>query len=118
MPGSAFGAVARALAAASRAEGLTAPAFRSPPGVGGAARTARRLSPDAVLVAVERRGRPAAEVIDDMVAGVVRANGKPAGTPEVVARLRRAALDALLAHDEVVPGVGLEPTCPRKDRGV
>ena len=88
----AFSAAARALAAAAPAEGLTPAAFRSPPRLEGVRRTVRRLAPDTVLVAVERRGRPAPDVIADMVDGTLRANGHPIGSEsEVRARLIRAA---------------------------
>ena len=69
------------------------PAFRSPPRVAGAARTIRRY-PAGAVVSVRLRGRPFAEVVADMVDGVLAAN-QVAGddAPRVRARLA-AALDA------------------------
>jgi hypothetical protein len=61
------------LGAAARAAGLVVPAFRCPPRVAGARRTLRRY-PGGAVVAVQVRGRPFAEVADDMVEGVVVVN--------------------------------------------
>ena len=69
-----FAHVARRVATAARAAGLAVPAFRSPPRRPGAIRTIRRL-PGGSVVAVAVRGRPFAEVVADMVEGVVVANG-------------------------------------------
>ena len=69
-----FANAVRALAAASRAEGLRAPSFRSPPGVRGAARTVRRRADGSTTVAVAVKGRPWAAVLADLVEGVVVAN--------------------------------------------
>lgn len=69
-----FARVARQLGAAARASGLEVPAFRSPPRVPGAVRTIRRL-PGGAVVAVAVRDRPFAEVVADMVEGIVVANG-------------------------------------------
>ena len=54
--------------------GLVTPTFRSPPRVPGAVRTIRRHARDAVVVATAVRGRPFADVLADMVEGVVVAN--------------------------------------------
>ncbi|GIU91008.1 MAG: hypothetical protein KatS3mg010_2107 [Acidimicrobiia bacterium] len=72
-PAARFAAVARRLGAATRAAGLTVPAFRTPPRRPGAPRTIRRL-PGGPVVAVTIRGRTFAEVVRDMVDGVVVAN--------------------------------------------
>jgi hypothetical protein len=69
----AFSAVARLLADEARRRGLDAPGFRSPPRLPGAPRTIRRLSAGSV-VAIRRAGRPAEDVIADMVEGVLVAN--------------------------------------------
>ncbi|MEW6153784.1 MAG: hypothetical protein AB1673_07325 [Actinomycetota bacterium] len=71
----AFADAARRLAAECRARGLEVPGFRSPPGRQGAVRTLRRRADGGVIVAVTVRGRPLAEVLADMVEGVVAANG-------------------------------------------
>jgi hypothetical protein len=68
-----FSQAARRLGAAARAAGLVVPAFRCPPRVAGARRTLRRY-PGGAVVAVQVRGRPFAEVADDMVEGVVVVN--------------------------------------------
>ncbi len=68
-----FAHVVRRLAAAARAAGLVAPAFRSPPRLPGAVRTLRRM-PGGIVVAVSVRGRPFADVVADMVEGMVVAN--------------------------------------------
>jgi hypothetical protein len=70
---STFSAVARLLADEARRRGLAAPGFRSPPRLAGAPRTIRRHGTSAV-VAVRRNGRPAGDVIADMVEGVLVAN--------------------------------------------
>jgi len=68
-----FAHAARRLGAAARAAGLTVPAFRSPPRRPGAPRTIRRL-PGGPVVAVALRDRLFAEVLADMVEGIVIAN--------------------------------------------
>lgn len=68
-----FSQAARRLGAATRAAGLTVPAFRCPPRVAGALRTIRRY-PGGAVVAVRLRGRPFAEVAADMVEGVLAVN--------------------------------------------
>ena len=86
----AFSQTARRLGAAARAEGLTVPAFRSPPRLEGAVRTVRHY-PGGAVISVLLRNRPLADVTADMVEGVVRANrlrGDAAG------RARAALLDA------------------------
>src|SRR4051812_33974746 len=86
-----FAHAARHLGAAARAAGLTVPAFRSPPRRPGAPRTIRRL-PGGPVVAVVLRDRVFAEVLTDMVEGIVIANrleGAAAG------RIRTTLLDAV-----------------------
>ena len=87
-----FAHAARRLGAAARAAGLTVPAFRSPPRRSGAPRTIRRL-PGGPVVAVVMRDRPFADVLADMVEGVVIANGlrEPAA-----ARVRTSLLEAVM----------------------
>jgi hypothetical protein len=68
-----FSQAARRLGAATRAAGLTVPAFRSPPRVAEALRTIRRY-PGGAVVAVRLRGRPLADVASDMVEGVLAVN--------------------------------------------
>lgn len=69
-----FATAARALTAAARRCGLTAPSYRSPPRLVGVDRTLRRRG-DAVVVSVRLRGRPEPAILADMVEGVVAANG-------------------------------------------
>ncbi len=69
-----FADLARRIGAAARAAGLVAPAFRTPPRRSGVPRTIRRL-PGGSVVAVRLRSRPIADVVVDMVEGVLVANG-------------------------------------------
>jgi hypothetical protein len=89
-----FAQTARALAAGARAAGLVVPAFRTPPKRSDAVRTIRKL-PGGTVVAVKVRGRPRAEVIGDMVEGVVLANGL---SGEAATRLRTALLEAVVGR--------------------
>jgi hypothetical protein len=92
LPALRFAEVARRLGAAAHEAGLSVPAFRSPPRVPGAARTIRRY-PAGSVVAVRLRGRAFADVVADMVEGVLAANRvAPADAPRVRAQLT-AALD-------------------------
>ena len=87
-----FAQTARALAAGARAAGLVVPAFRTPPKRPDAMRTIRTL-PGGAVVAVRVRGRTRAEVVGDMVEGVVRANGLQG---EAATRIRTALIAAVL----------------------
>jgi hypothetical protein len=68
-----FAELARRIGAASRAAGLVVPAFRTPPRRSGVPRTIRRL-PGGPVVAVVLRDRVFADVLADMVEGIVIAN--------------------------------------------
>ena len=68
-----FAELARTMGVVARAQGLTMPAFRSPPRAAGAHRTVRRRA-GGVTVAVRLRGRPWPAVVADMVEGVIVAN--------------------------------------------
>jgi hypothetical protein len=88
-----FSTAARVVALEARQMGLCSPTFCSPPGVAGATRTIRR-SNAGTRVAVAVRGRPLADVVADLVEGVVMANGL-SGADAVRCRHRLAgALDA------------------------
>lgn len=94
LPAARFADVARRLGAATHAAGLTVPAFRCPPRAPGEVRTIRRY-PGGAVVSVRLRDRPFAEVVADMVDGVVAANRVPeADAPRV-----RALLQASLVGD-------------------
>ena len=69
-----FSSVARVLAEAARAQGLRAPAFRSPPRLVGVGRSISRHGDGGATVSVALRGRPWAAVLADLVEGVVAAN--------------------------------------------
>jgi hypothetical protein len=71
-----FADAVRVLTAAAAALGLVAPTFRSPPRRPGAVRTIRRLPRPGreAVVAVVVRDRPFADVVADMVEGVVVAH--------------------------------------------
>src|SRR3954447_9791282 len=90
-----FATTARALGQAARARNLTVPGFRSPPRVNGVDRTLRRRGAGA-SIAVRVRGRPWADVLADMIEGVVVANGLTGAEADAA----RAAL-AAAAGDEV-----------------
>ena len=90
LPALRFADVARRLGAAAHEAGLSVPAFRSPPRVPGAARTIRRY-PAGAVVSVRMRERPFADVVTDMVDGVLAANRvPPSDAPRVRARLEAA----------------------------
>jgi hypothetical protein len=86
-----FADLARRLAVASRAAGLAAPAFRSPPRRADALRTIRRL-PGGTVVSVRLRGRALPDVAADMVEGVVVANRLSGEAATRVRDTLRAAL--------------------------
>jgi len=86
-----FAELARRIGAAARAAGLVVPAFRTPPRRAGVARTIRRL-PGGPVVAVRLRARPSADVLTDMVEGVVVANGL---TGDAAGRVRAVFLSAV-----------------------
>ena len=104
LPAIRFAEVARRLGAAAHEAGLDVPAFRSPPRVAGAARTIRRY-PAGAVVSVRLRGRPFADVVTDMVDGVLAANRV---APADASRLR-ARLVAMLA----TPSAPTESASPR-----
>lgn len=86
-----FAELARRIGAAARAAGLVVPAFRTPPRRSGAPRTIRRL-PGGPVVAVRFRSRPRADVVADMVEGVIVANGL---TSDAAGRVRDTLLQAI-----------------------
>jgi hypothetical protein len=69
-----FAGTARRLAAAARARGLEAPAFRTPPRQPGHDRTIRRYPDGTALVSVRVKGRLWDDVVDDLIGGVLRLN--------------------------------------------
>jgi len=87
-----FSHVARRLGAATRAAGLVVPAFRTPPRVASANRTIRRL-PGGPVVAVRIKGRSFAQVVGDLVDGVIVANCLDERTATRVRTSLLAALD-------------------------
>jgi hypothetical protein len=86
-----FAELARRIGAATRAAGLIVPAFRTPPRRSGVPRTIRRL-PGGPVVAVRLRSRPTADVVTDMVEGVLVANGL---TGAAAGRVRTSLLRAV-----------------------
>jgi hypothetical protein len=97
-----FATAARRLGAAARASGLLVPAFRSPPRVREASRTLRRY-PGGAVVSVRLRGRTYADVVDDMIEGVLVAN-RVGG--DANPRLRRAFRLALGESESAPPPSG------------
>ena len=92
-----FPHTARRLGLATRAAGLTVPAFRSPPRHPALVRSIRYMRGGAV-VAIRLQGRTPEQVEHDMVDGVLAAN-RLAG--EAARRMRITLLAAL--HDERAP---------------
>jgi hypothetical protein len=89
-----FSTAARLLAAEARRRGLSPPGFRSPPREAGVVRAIRRYPGGQAVVAVRVRGRPHAEVVADMVDGLLVANGLgAAGASGLRAQLLAAATD-------------------------
>jgi hypothetical protein len=88
-----FAGAARRLGAAARAAGLSVPAFRSPPRHPRAVRTIRRL-PGGSVIAVRVRERAFADVVTDMIEGVVASNGLEGEAAARVRAMLRASLDA------------------------
>jgi hypothetical protein len=105
----AFARIARTLATEARRQGLSAPAFRSPPGLAGTDRTLRRRPDGGAVVSVRFRGRPVQAVVSDLVEGVVAANGL-VGTSAT--RLRTALLEAVTTSGSTVG----EGTWPNRQR--
>ena len=98
LPATRFADVARRLGAATHEAGLAVPAFRCPPRAPGARRTIRRY-PGGAVVSVRLRDRPFAEVVTDMVDGVLAANR----VPETDAPRLRAVLTAALEDRPIEP---------------
>ena len=69
-----FVSVARVLADEAVAQGLRAPAFRSPPRLVGVGRSIARRRDGSCTVSVALRGRPWAAVLADLIEGVVVTN--------------------------------------------
>jgi hypothetical protein len=93
-----FSVIARSVAAEARQLGLRVPAFRSPPRLQGATRTIRRRD-GSVLVAVVIRGRPVADVVADVIEGVVVANGLRGPAAARCRRRLASAVDGLSCLD-------------------
>lgn len=69
-----FSATARTVADAARAVGLVPPAFRSPPASPDLDRSLRWQPDGRCIVAVRAAGRPLADIVADLVEGVIAAN--------------------------------------------
>lgn len=89
-----FSCAVRAVADEARGMGLRVPAFRSPPGLPGADRTIR-CRRGALVVAVRIRDRAFADVVADVIEGVLVANGVPRGHDLRVRRRLLAAVEPL-----------------------
>jgi hypothetical protein len=81
-----FAAAVRAVSDEARRLGLDVPVFRSPPRVAGVDRTVRSRRGE-LVVAVRLAGRPFADIVADVVAGVLVANAVPLG-PDLAVRRR------------------------------
>jgi hypothetical protein len=93
-----FSVIANTLASEARRLGLRVPAFRSPPRLHGATRTIRRRDGGA-MVAVVIRGRPPADVVADLIEGVIVANGLRGAAALRCRRRLAAAVDSLPCLD-------------------
>ena len=93
-----FATAARRIGAAARAAGLSVPAFRSPPRHPRAVRTIRRL-PGGSVIAVRVRERAFADVVADMIEGVLAANRLEG---EAAVRVRTMLLAAVAAPQSTV----------------
>jgi hypothetical protein len=69
-----FSSLARLLAGEARHHGLVVPGFRSPPRLAGVDRTVRWAADGTCIVSVRVRGRASADVLADLVEGVLVAN--------------------------------------------
>lgn len=108
---SAFFALVRAVAGEARALGLSVPAFRSPPRRADATRTLRRTRDGGTVVAVALAGRAVSAVADDVVEGVIAANGL-AGEAAAQARERLLAVTGRPLRWTPGPGGGNGQTRP------
>src|SRR4051812_16865510 len=70
-----FSRVARLIAAEARRRGLVVPGFRCPPRDDGVSRAIRRYPDGQAVVAVRLRDRSYADVVSDLVEGVLVTNG-------------------------------------------
>lgn len=93
-----FSALARLLAAEARRHGLVVPGFRSPPRLAGVERTIRWSAAGTCMVAVRVRDRDVADVIADMVEGVLVANRLTGHAAEGWRVALRAAVEQLDAQ--------------------
>jgi hypothetical protein len=90
-----FSNAVRTVAEEARRMGLMVPGFRSPPRLPGADRTIRRSAGEPI-VAVRVRGRPIADVVADVVEGVLVANGVRGRAQWQVRRKLLAAVERAL----------------------
>lgn len=88
-----FARVARLLGDEARRRGLCVPGFRSPPRLEGVERSLRRRKGAPPTVSVRLRGRPLDTVIDDMIQGVLAANGIDPGDPGGIGAALRTAVE-------------------------
>lgn len=88
-----FADTVRRLNEAATAAGMRVPSFASPPRIASADRTIKRLANGGVMVAVRRGKRAADAVVQDMIDGVVVANGLSGSEAEDAARKLAACLN-------------------------
>jgi len=87
-----FSECVRRIVGIARGQGLTPPAFRSPPRIPGLDRSVQRRQNGSVIIAIRREDRPFAAIQGDVIEGVVVANKLAAVKAE---QFRRAAWLAL-----------------------
>jgi len=90
-----FSTIVRAVSEETRRLGLAVPGFRSPPRLTGADRTIRRRAGE-TTVAIRLRHRPFADVVADVVEGVVVANQVPPGQDIKVRCRLLSAVEAIM----------------------
>lgn len=90
-----FAATARCLADVVRRRNLIVPSYRSPPKVVGRRRTLRRDRDGAVTISILVRDRPWSAVVNDMIDGVIAANGLEGAVAEELRDVCWGAFEAI-----------------------
>ena len=88
-----FSALARLAADAARAAGLRPPIFKSPPANAELDRSLRRQPDGRCVIAVRAAGRPPADIMTDLLEGVIAANRLTGDAAEKTRAKLRAFVD-------------------------
>jgi hypothetical protein len=92
-----FSALARSLTMGAKRAGLRSPGFRTPPVDRTRKRTVKRYADGTAMVAVVIHARPWLEVTEDMIEGIIVANGLSGN----VAKAARRTLWRSVMNDDV-----------------